>query len=159
MNNFVAKNLYDKVCLLAKDKIVVNAYSGQGELSRLLAEKAKFVYGIEVQTSAHMHAEQIKTSNMQNICGKVEDKLGEIDKNVDLIVLDPARAGCKASVLDEIINRKIHKVCYVSCNFSTLLRDIAVLQKNYDIKSVEIFDMFPMTAGLETLVIMQQRGS
>ncbi len=157
VNNFVAEKLYKTLCDLAAGQVVVNAYSGQGALTKLLAQKCKFVYGIEVQKSAHAKAEEIKSENMKNICGKVEEKLGQVDKNASLIILDPARAGCEKSVLQEIINRKIDTVCYVSCNFSTLIRDIEILQENYTILSVKIFDMFPMTAGLETLVVMGRK--
>ncbi len=159
VNNFVAQKLYETLCNLAEGQVVVNAYSGQGVLSKMLAQKCKLVYGIEMQKSAHNKAELIKTANMTNICGKVEEKLKTINKKVDAIILDPARAGCQASVLQEIKNRKIEKVFYVSCNFATLIRDIKILQENYAIQSIKIFDMFPMTASLETLVIMGRKAN
>ena len=73
----------------------------------------------------------------------------------DLIVLDPAREGCDEKVLDAISSSKIESVIYVSCNFSTLVRDLKKLTKNYAIESVKIFDMFPCTANMETVVILK----
>lgn len=164
VNNQVAGLLYDYIIGLTSGKKIVNAYSGQGKLTCLLAEKANFVFGIEYQKSAHESAEKLKEMDVnrgkiENICGKVEEKLQGVleKKTVDCIVLDPARNGCEKSVLNEIINRKISSVIYVSCNFATLVRDLKILTEKYEIQSVKIFDMFPCTANMETVVVMGRK--
>ncbi len=158
VNDDVAKKLYDFVCALTKDKRVINAYSGQGLLTALISQGAKFVYGIEYQTSAHKAAQSLTENirNVFNVCGKVEEEIGAILKRdrIDFIVLDPAREGCKENVLKEIIAQKIEKIAYISCNFSTLVRDLAILRENYDIKEIKLFDMFPCTANMETVAIL-----
>lgn len=162
VNDDVAEKLYDYILKNTADKRVVNAYSGQGLLTALIAKKAKFVYGIEFQKSAHDAAEklcnQFSEHKIENICGKVEDVLPQIllRDYTDLIVLDPAREGCDEKVLDAISSSKIESVIYVSCNFSTLVRDLKKLTKNYAIESVKIFDMFPCTANMETVVILKR---
>lgn len=165
INDDVAKMLYDFVLEQIENERVINAYSGQGVLSYLLSKKAKFVYGIEYQRSAHECAENLIKDEaeykIENVCGKVEDCLKPIlqrDK-INSVVLDPARDGCKESVLDEISNSQIGKIVYVSCNFSTLVRDLKILQEKYKILHCRIFDMFPCTANMETVVIMERKGT
>ena len=142
---------------------MINAYAGQGALSVMMAKIAKFVYGIEVQQSAHRQAEKLKDCieeyKIENICGKVEDKISSILQRdfIDLIVLDPSRSGCERSVLKEILKNNIETIVYVSCNFSTLVRDLTELKKNYNIDCVKIFDMFSCTANLETVVVLSKK--
>lgn len=156
VNYEVAEKLYSHVLKNVAGEVVVNAYSGQGVLSKLLAKKAKKVIGIEMQTSAHKVAEAIKSENMENIHAKVEDVIEKFSKVANVIVLDPARNGCHVRVLEEIIRSKIAKVVYISCNFSTLARDLKRLEKFYKIVNIKIFDMFPRTANLETCVILEK---
>ena len=144
-------------------KRIINAYSGQGVLSMLLEKKAKFVYGIEYQKTAHKSAEklamQLKEYKLENVCGRVEDEIEKIllKDNIDAVVFDPAREGCQKKVLEEVLKSGIKQIVYVSCNFSTQIRDIKVLQEKYEVKNVEIFDMFPCTANVETLVVLERK--
>ena len=162
VNDFVAERLYDYVCQNADGKNVINAYSGQGLLTALIAKTAKTAFGIEYQKSAHLSAEKLKNllkqNNMHNICGKVENEIASVLKKqkIDFVVLDPARAGCQKSVLEEIKCRKIPKILYISCNFSSLVRDLQILKQNYTIKTIKIFDMFPCTANVETVAILER---
>ena len=163
VNDPIAEKLYRYVVDMVDGKRVINAYSGQGLLTLMLAEKAKFVYGIEWQKSAHETAEKLKDFveeyRIENICGKVEDEIGSVllRDNIDSIVLDPAREGCKIEVLEAVCDGKIDQVIYISCNFSTLVRDVKNLQADFEIESVKIFDMFPCTANMETVMILRRK--
>ena len=157
VNTLVSEKLYQFVQHNVRDTRVVNAYSGQGVLSVILAEKNEFVFGIEYQKSSHEIAEKIKTKNMINFCGKVEDVLPKLTDKVEAIVLDPARAGCKKEVLEAISKSSIAKIVYISCNFATLMRDLSFLLKDFKIENTTIFDMFPQTANLETCVILTKK--
>ena len=157
VNTLVSEKLYQFVQHNVRDTRVVNAYSGQGVLSVILAEKNEFVFGIEYQKSSHEIAEKIKTKNMINFCGKVEDVLPKLTDKVEAIVLDPARAGCKKEVLEAISKSSIAKIVYISCNFATLMRDLSFLLKDFKIENATIFDMFPQTANLETCVILTKK--
>lgn len=157
VNTLVSEKLYQFVQHNVRDSRVVNAYSGQGVLSVILAEKNEFVFGIEYQKSSHEIAEKIKTKNMINFCGKVEDVLPKLTDKVEAIVLDPARAGCKKEVLEAISKSSIAKIVYISCNFATLMRDLSFLLKDFKIENTTIFDMFPQTANLETCVILTKK--
>ncbi len=156
VNIGVAEKLYDFVVKNVDGKTVINAYSGQGVLSKLLAKKAHKVIGIEMQSSAHKIAETIKTDNMINYNAKVEEVISKLSKEADFIALDPAREGCKEKVLEEIIKSNIKNIIYVSCNFSTLTRDLKQLTKFYKIQKVKFFDMFPRTSNMETCVILEK---
>ena len=157
VNTLVSEKLYQFVQHNVRDTRVVNAYSGQGVLSVILAEKNEFVFGIEYQKSSHEIAEKIKTKNMINFCGKVENVLPKLTDKVDAIVLDPARAGCKKEVLEAISKSSIAKIVYISCNFATLMRDLSLLLKDFKTEKISIFDMFPLTANLETCVILTKK--
>ena len=157
VNTLVSEKLYQFVQHNVRDTRVVNAYSGQGVLSVILAEKNEFVFGIEYQKSSHEIAEKIKTKNMINFCGKVENVLPKLTDKVEAIVLDPARAGCKKEVLEAISKSSIAKIVYISCNFATLMRDLSFLLKDFKIDNITIFDMFPQTANLETCVILTKK--
>ena len=86
----------------------------------------------------------------------MENELQKISDDINLIVLDPARAGCQKAVLEEIIARKTPEIAYVSCNFATLVRDLKRLEDFYEIEKVKIFDMFPCTANMETFVLLRR---
>jgi 23S rRNA (uracil1939-C5)-methyltransferase len=163
INDEIEGKLYEYIVQQCVGKRVINAYSGQGLLTYEIAKKAKFVYGIEYQISAHESAERLSALSeeykIENICGRVEQCLGGVllrDK-IDCIVLDPAREGCDKKVLDEILKSKIESVIYVSCNFSTLVRDLKVLCVDYAVETVKIFDMFACCAGFETVAIIKRK--
>lgn len=164
VNDFIANRLYAKLSDCISGKHVINGYSGAGELSLLLARKAKVVYGIECNKNAHQQAEKLKKEknieNLNNFLGRCEDIIPKIIKNrkIDSIVLDPARSGAKREVLDAIISAKIKECFYISCNPSTLVRDLKILTKNdFIIQNVFLFDMFPCTKSVETLVILKSK--
>ncbi len=161
INNQVAEKLYQFVLDFVAGKRVVNAYSGQGLLTFLMSKTAKFVYGIEYQKSAHHAAEKlcknVKEFKIQNICDKVENCLQRVllSDKIDVLVLDPAREGCHRDVLSEIFSSNIPQIVYISCNFSTLVRDLKVLGEKYEISKVKMFDMFPCTSSLETVAVLR----
>ncbi len=117
------------------DEVVIDAYSGGGLLTAMIAKKAKRVYGIELEAEASKCADSLKEknglSNMTNICGAVEDKLPAVlkkEKNEKLrLILDPPRAGIARSVLKALLESGIEKLTLISCNPATLARDLGIL--------------------------------
>ena len=84
---------------------------------------------------------------------KVEDVINDyIKKDVNTIVVDPPRKGLDAKVAESILSVKPNKIIYISCNPSTLARDLKIFAKDYSISFVQPFDMFPQTAHVETVV-------
>ena len=117
------------------DEVVIDAYSGGGLLTAMLAKKAKRVYGIELEAEAVQCANALKEKNalenMTNYCGYVEEKLAgvmEKEKGEKLrLILDPPRAGIARSVLKALLASGIPELTIISCNPATLARDLGIL--------------------------------
>ena len=117
------------------DEVVIDAYSGGGLLTAMIAKKCKRVYGIELEKEASQCADSLKEKNglrnMTNICGYVEEKLSAVlekEKGEKLrLILDPPRAGIARSVLKALLESGISKLTIISCNPATLARDLGIL--------------------------------
>ncbi len=160
VNFEVMQKLYQKVLEQASGyREVIDAYSGAGLLSALLAKTAKHVYGIEIVKEAVENANNLKLKNniknLTNICKDAKDALPKlINEHKDaLLVLDPPRKGVDKSVIEAIKNSKPVKIIYISCNPATLARDAKLLSECYDISYVKPFDMFSKTSSVETLCV------
>lgn len=162
VNDEVKNLIYQKIIdFVGSTKVVIDAYSGAGLLSSIIARHAEKVYGIEIVKSATEDAENLKKlnglTNLTNIngdCAKVLPELSQKIKEEFAIVIDPPRKGVDASVLDAILASKPSKVIYLSCNPATLARDIKVLSESFNIEFIQPYDMFPQTANVETLVLL-----
>ena len=148
-----------------KNDIVYDLYCGIGTISLLLAKKAKYVYGIEVVEqsikSAKENAKENCIENIEFICGKVENQIKELtkkSKTPDIIVLDPARKGCEPSVLNTILSVSPKKIVYISCNPSTLARDLKILIDSckYSLQEVTPFDLFCHSTHIENVVLLSR---
>jgi len=160
VNNEICEKLYNSVTNLVDNDVVLNAYSGAGLLSAILSKKAKFVYGIEIVKNAHDNANDLiknnNICNVKNFCGKSEEIVPRIMKEINqaTLVVDPPRKGVDEKLLTLINDtNKIKKVIYVSCDPNSLAKDLRVL-KNYKIQEVKIFNMFPQSEHVETLVCL-----
>lgn len=165
----VNDEIKEKIYSLALEQIssnstVIDAYSGAGFLTAMLSKKAKFVYGIEIVKPATELANKLimqnKIKNVTNINGDCSQKLPELinslpNKNVT-VVLDPPRKGCDRSVINALLNSNASQIVYISCNPSTLARDVELLLTNYKIQLIQPFDMFPQTKHVETLVVLNK---
>ena len=147
-----ALNLID----FSKKEIVLDAYSGVGTIGLIAARNAKKVISVEINRSAHKNAiENAKRNNVDNIefiCDDAGKFIFGYDDDIDVLIMDPPRSGSDETFLSTVMNKKIKKVIYVSCNPETLARDIKYLSKLYEVKYVQPVDMFPMTAHVETVV-------
>lgn len=159
------KVLYDKALELAdisNEDTVFDIYCGIGTISLLLAKKAKHVYGIEIVEQAIDNAEvNAKKNNIDNVsfyAGKAETllpKLYEEGIRADVVVVDPPRKGCDETVLKTIADIQPKRIVYVSCNPSTLARDVAILSEyGYKMEIAQPVDMFPHTMHVETVLLM-----
>ena len=164
---------------------VIDAYSGAGFLTALLAKNAAHAYGIECVKEAVDCADKLASDNgvsdkITNICGKCEEVLPDLVKKLSRefesvsVVLDPPRKGCDSSVLFALLDAKPQKIVYISCNPSSLARDLGILTGKlfydgnelkktqnipgeYEIDFIQPFDMFPNTKHVETLVLLKRR--
>ena len=139
---------------------VVDAYCGVGTFALLLSRHVTKVIAIEESASAIKDARWNlrEVENVEILKGKVEDVLPSLATRLDGLVIDPPRAGCQKSVLDTLIQHPISRVVYVSCDPSTLARDLDILchqRSTYRLYSVQPLDMFPQTAHIECVAVLE----
>jgi 23S rRNA (uracil1939-C5)-methyltransferase len=162
-NTKQAEKLYEVVLDMADlqgDESVLDLYCGTGTISIFLSQKAKRVTGVELVEesvkNAQRNAELNGVSNCEFICGEVKKVLArfENDKEIpDIVVVDPPRAGLHKHVVKSLLNIKPPQIIYVSCNPSTLARDLKILcEECYKLEMVQPVDMFPHTYHIETVV-------
>ena len=190
INNEVCALLYDRVkkeLNLNENTVVIDAYSGAGLMTAILAKEAKKAIGIEIIKEATLCADKLaKENNLEhkitNYCAPCEDVLPSIveeekSKGQTLaIVLDPPRKGCDVKVLQAVKNSGADRIVYVSCLPSSLARDVGILtgtlkEENgklikspnpdgeYEVTLVQPFDMFPQTKHVETLVCLCKKAN
>ena len=147
-----ALNLID----FKKKETVLDAYSGVGTIGLIAAKNAGKVISVEINKSAHKNAiENAKRNNVNNIefvCADAGEYISKSDEDIDILIMDPPRSGSDETFLSTVINKRIKKIIYISCNPETLARDIQYLSKYYQVNYVQPVDMFPMTAHVETIV-------
>ncbi|MCK5387863.1 MAG: 23S rRNA (uracil-5-)-methyltransferase RumA, partial [Candidatus Izimaplasma sp.] len=74
--------------------------------------------------------------------------------NPDVIIFDPPRSGLDSKTLDLLVRKPVKKIIYISCNPSTLTKNIKVLSRKYNVKSVTPLDMFPHTSHIESITVL-----
>ena len=140
---------------------VIDAYCGIGTIGLTVADKVSEVIGIDIIKDAIKNANQnAKNNNIKNarfIIGKAEEVMGTFETGtVDVLFVDPPRKGVEKKFLEAIIKLKVKRVVYISCNVSTLARDLNFLQaNNYRVKEVTPFDMFPQTSHIEAVSTLE----
>jgi len=159
-NTEMTVSLYSYVkSLLNNNENILDLYCGSGGIGIFVNDKVKSVLGIEIIDDAVKNAkENAKINNIKNIkfiCGKVEDNLENIN-DIDTIIVDPPRVGLKRSAIDDILKINTNRIIYVSCNSVTLARDLNYLKDAYKIESIKLFDLFPNTHHVESVVLLSK---
>lgn len=160
VNTLTASKLFGYALKDVNDKnICVDLYSGTGTITMLLAKKARRVIGIEVVPDAVMDAENnLLLNDIDNVefkLGRVEDLIDELkDLNIDTLVMDPPRSGSDKRSLRALLKFKPKEIIYISCNPITLARDYNVIKNLYEIKEIQLFDMFPNTYHVECVSLL-----
>ena len=159
--------LYNKAItyagLTGKEK-VIDAYCGTGTIGLIAASQAKEVIGVELNRDAVKDAvinakrNNIKNEQFYNAdAGKFMVELSEQNKKVDVVFMDPPRAGSDEAFLSSVVKLAPKKVVYVSCNPETLARDLKYLTRHgYQAVECQPCDMFPFTKHVETVVLLSK---
>ena len=162
VNKDVQNKIYEDIAsLISKDAKVINAYGGTGILAGIIARQANVVYSVELNREASQNcrdlARQNHISNLVPICGDCRIEIPKILQNdkITHIVFDPPRNGINKTILELVASLEIENIIYLSCNPSTLARDLEMLCPKYDIMFVQPYDMFPQTHHVETLVALR----
>lgn len=145
----------------AQELTIVDAYCGVGTFALFLARHVGQVIAIEESASAIKDAgwnlRDVKNVDIRQ--SKVEDLLPEIASRLDGLVIDPPRAGCQRTVLDALAQNPVQRIVYVSCDPTTLARDLDILCHHYGtyrLRTVQPLDMFPQTAHIETVAVLER---
>ncbi len=134
------------------EELLVDAYAGVGTFAKALAGKVRQVIAVEEAKSAVKDA-AVNLQEFKNVRyykEKTEDFLGKITEKVDVVILDPPRAGCFRPALEALVRLAPEKVIYVSCDPATLARDLGYLcSHGFTLLEVQPVDMFPQTYHVE----------
>lgn len=160
-----AGTLYEQVLAYAEltgAEAVLDLYSGTGTIPIFMSKGAKTVTGIEIAPSAVQDAwKNCRENGIDNctfICGDAATSLSQVRERPDVLIVDPPRAGMHKDVLDQVLKLLPERVVYVSCNPSTLARDLAQMAPHYEVLEVKPFDLFPHTYHVETAVKLHRRN-
>lgn len=167
-NLYLTDAMVDKVCRLAgleKRASILDACCGSGLFSIFLAPSAERLTGVEIHEKsvqyARENAERNGIKNAEFICadiGEVLSGMAERQDAVDLILLDPPRAGLEPKTLDAICRVKCPELIYVSCNPATQARDVKYLsERGYVLASLQPLDMFSQTEHIETIGLLRRK--
>ncbi len=159
-------NLYQKAieyANLTKDDFVIDAYCGTGTIGLFASQHCKEVIGIELNKDAVMDANKNAQANkvnnikfIQNDATKWIENYKKTSKKVDVVFMDPPRAGSTPAFLNSVLALGPSRIVYVSCEPKTLARDLMILTKKYRIKKIQPVDMFPFTKHVETVVLLRR---
>ncbi len=133
---------------------VLDLYSGVGTIG-LSLENTNEITLVESNPSAFKELQKNCASrkNVTPLFKKSEEALDEI-QNDRAIILDPPRAGCDEKLLNRLLSVAPPKIIYLSCNPATLARDAKILSEKYQIAEIKLFNFFPRTPHIESLIIL-----
>lgn len=165
INPIQTKVLYDQILEMISpcgEELVLDLFSGAGTIALYLAPHVRQAVGVESFAPAVLDAKRNsqlnQLHNVEWISGRSEEWLPRLFKRyrrVDWVVVDPPREGCARRLLDAVVEQKVEKMIYVSCNPSTLARDLLVMREGgYRVERVQPIDLFPWTAHIETVVLL-----
>ena len=161
VNPYQAVKLYDeaiKVLNPKKGDLVLDAYCGVGTISLLISKKVHKVFGVdnikEAIEDAKVNSKLNGSSNCEFICEKASIYLENSKIKFNSIIVDPPRDGLKSKFINALIINLPEKILYISCEPSSLARDLKQLKKYYIISKVLPVDMFSQTYHVETITLL-----
>ncbi len=166
VNPIQAEKLYNigvEMAQISKEDTVFDLYCGIGTISLFMAKFAKKVYGIEIikeaVDAANENAQINNINNTEFYAGDVETVLDDLinkkEISADIVMFDPPRKGLDKNTINNILKIKPVKIVYISCNPATLIRDLAMFEEQYNIKTIVPVDMFPWTSNVECVSVLQ----
>lgn len=144
---------------------ILDAYSGVGTIGIIASDYVNSVQGIEYNASAVRDA--VKNCEENGIRKKIAFNKGDAGEFLrerakngtfyDVVIMDPARAGADRKFLNALTKIKPERIVYISCSPATLSRDLKSLIKDYEIKDIQPFDMFPHTRHTEVVAVLSRK--
>jgi len=159
-----AEKLYSFVKTFAEltgRETVLDLYSGTGTIPIWLSDSASTVTGLEMVESAVADARKncrnYHVDNCTFIQGDVRETLSQIEERPDVMIIDPPRAGMHPDVVKRVIALGPRQIVYVSCNPSTLARDLDLMREAYEVLEVQPVDLFPHTHHIESITKLRKK--
>lgn len=144
--------------------ILLDAYCGVGTIGITLADRVEHVYGIEIIPEAiedaKKNAELNEVENTDYYVGSVDQVYPQLltdNVHPNAVIVDPPRVGLDGKLIDTLLRHRPEKLVYVSCNPSTLAKDLTRLTSKYRVDYLQPVDMFPQTPHVETVVKLSRR--
>lgn len=163
VNHQGLENIINILSDFFKDKninIALDLYSGTSVLGIIMTRYVQKVISVEEVKVATLDALENKKlnkiNNLEVINGKVEDYINTF-KNIDLVVVDPARRGLDKKTINYLKTIKSNYLIYIACKMDSLKRDLYDLKEIYDVASINLVDMFPRTNHVESLCVLKRR--
>ena len=167
INPIQTEVLYKKAIELAnlkKDDVVLDAYCGVGTIGLIVSSKVKSVVGVEISNSAiedaKYNASINKIKNAEFVVGDAKEFIKKEVKNnkkYDVVFVDPPRDGCDKEFIGSLVKMLPPRIIYISCDPSSLSRDLLELSKYYDVSYCQPVDMFPQTYHVESVVALVRK--
>ncbi|MCF0111391.1 MAG: 23S rRNA (uracil(1939)-C(5))-methyltransferase RlmD [Erysipelotrichaceae bacterium] len=164
LNSLQAVKLYEGIRKQVPDcKTILELYSGVGGISFALKEQAEQIIGVEVIQSAvdnaNHNAKMNHCKHIRFICSDVKNEITHLTKKYspETIVVDPPRSGLDDEVVEGLLKSKANRIVYVSCNVSTLGKNLCDLKKNYQVERIIPYDMFPNTPWVESITVLVRK--
>jgi 23S rRNA (uracil1939-C5)-methyltransferase len=170
INTLAAASLYGAVSRLGEftgKETVWDLYCGAGSLGLFLASQVRRVVGFELDRQAVADAfENSRLNNLGNchfLAGDLKERIRETLRTAaepppEVVITDPPRAGMHPQVVKALQELAPRRLIYVSCNPATLARDLALLKDQYEVETVQPFDLFPHTPHIEGVVRLEKRS-
>lgn len=169
VNSLQTQVLYNEAIRCAQlneEETLIDAYCGTGTIGLTASKYVKKVFGVEINKSALKDAKvNRKINDISNAefvladAGRYMETLSRKKEKVDIVIMDPPRAGSDTKFMSSLVRMNPEKVVYVSCNPVTLKRDLQYLQRSYTIEKIQPIDMFPFTDHCETIVRLISRNT
>ncbi len=146
---------------IQKGKKIVDLYCGVGVIGILLSEFAKKIYFVEIEKEStnyirlNCNLNGIKNFEIINLSS--EKIPNPILEGVDILILDPPRAGLHPKLIKKILKNKPKQILYLSCNPSTQMRDFSLLRSIYKLEKFYGFDFYPNTPHIESLMVLKAK--
>lgn len=162
-NNILAftRVLKDIKKFVSKGQVVLDFYSGVGTIGLSIADKAEKVVLVESNESAYKFSQvNIKLNKLKNIKSvlSTDRKARFLIKPEHTLIVDPARSGLNPKVAKHIAESKPKKIIYLSCNLKTQISDIKQFICHYNIGFIRLYDLFPNTPHLESLIVLKRKS-
>jgi 23S rRNA (uracil1939-C5)-methyltransferase len=137
-----------------KDKTAVELYCGSGLFTLPLAKRLQKIIACEENPKAIKFArDHYSDRNIRWVCQKAE--YFSIPAEASVAILDPPRSGLQKAVVERLLKASLQKISYISCDASSLARDLALLKGKYSIQKMTLLDLFPQTFHFETIAHLE----